>query len=164
MIKLAKDKTEKTNAMRILDKFKVSYVHRCWESATSENTGTELAAALGQNPEQVFKTLVTVSKSGDYYVFMIPVDETLDLKKAAAAVQEKALSMLKSKELLPLTGYVHGGCSPVGMKKQFPTVIHETARNFDTILFSAGKIGHQLEVSLEGLSRAVKFSLADIVV
>lgn len=164
VIILAKEKTEKTNAMRILDRCRISYVHRCWEAASSENTGTELAAALGQDPEQVFKTLVTVSKSGAYYVFMIPVAETLDLKKAAAAVQEKALSMLKSKELLPLTGYVHGGCSPVGMKKQFPTVIHETARNFDTILFSAGKIGHQLEVSLDGLSRAVKFSLADIVV
>lgn len=164
MINLAKDKTEKTNAMRILDRCKAQYVHSSWEEATSENTGTELAAALGQDPRQVFKTLVTVSRSGAYYVFMIPVAETLDLKKAAAAVQEKALSMLKAKELLPLTGYVHGGCSPVGMKKQFPTVIHETAADFDTILFSAGKIGHQLETSLDDLSRAVKFSLADIVV
>lgn len=161
---MSKDKTEKTNAMRILDRCKVQYVHRCWENATSENTGVELAAALGQNPEQVFKTLVTVSKSGCYYVFMIPVPETLDLKKAAAAVHEKALSMLKSKDLLPLTGYVHGGCSPVGMKKQFPTVIHKTAAEFDTILFSAGKIGHQLETSLDALNRAIKFSLEDIVV
>lgn len=164
MIILSKDKTEKTNAMRILDRCKASYVHRCWESATSENTGVELAAALGQDQRRVFKTLVTVSKSGAYYVFMIPVAETLDLKKAAAAVGEKALSMLRSKDLLPLTGYVHGGCSPVGMKKQFPTVIHETAAEFDTILFSAGKIGHQLETSLNALSRAVKFSLADIIV
>lgn len=161
---MSKDKTEKTNAMRILDRCKVQYVHRCWENATSENTGVELAAALDQNPEQVFKTLVTVSKSGCYYVFMIPVPKTLDLKKAAAAVHEKSLSMLKSKDLLPLTGYVHGGCSPVGMKKQFPTVIHKTAAEFDTILFSAGKIGHQLETSLDALNRAIKFSLEDIVV
>ncbi len=161
---MAKDKTEKTNAMRILDRCKVQYIHRCWENATSENTGVELATALGQDPKQVFKTLVTVSKSGCYYVFMIPVQETLDLKKAASAVNEKALSMLKSKELLPLTGYVHGGCSPIGMKKQFPTVIHKTAAEFDTILFSAGKIGHQLETSLSALGCAIKFSLEDIIV
>lgn len=161
---MSKDKIEKTNAMRILERNKVLFVHRVWEQATSENTGTELAAALGQNPDQVFKTLVTTTKSGLYYVFMIPVSETLDLKKAAAAVNEKSLSMLKSKELFPITGYVHGGCSPVGMKKQFPTVIHKTAKDFKTILFSAGKIGHQLEVSLDDLCRAVKFSLEDIVV
>lgn len=161
---MPKDKIEKTNAMRILDRCKVQYVHRYWENADSENTGVELAAALGQNPKQVFKTLVTASKSGSYYVFMIPVSETLDLKKAAASVHEKSLSMLKSKELLPLTGYVHGGCSPVGMKKQFTTVIHKTAKDFDTILFSAGKIGHQLETSLEALSCAIKFSLEDIIV
>lgn len=161
---MSKDKTEKTNAMRILDRCKVHYTHRCWEAATAENTGVELADALGQDPERVFKTLVTVAKSGSYYVFMIPVAETLDLKKASAAVHEKALSMLKSKELLPLTGYVHGGCSPIGMKKTFPTVIHKTAKEFETILFSAGKIGHQLEVSLNDLNRAIKFSLEDIIV
>lgn len=161
---MSKDKTEKTNAMRILDRCKVHYTHRCWEAATAENTGVELADALGQDPERVFKTLVTVAKSGSYYVFMIPVAETLDLKKASAAVHEKTLSMLKSKELLPLTGYVHGGCSPIGMKKTFPTVIHKTAKEFETILFSAGKIGHQLEVSLNDLNRAIKFSLEDIIV
>ncbi len=161
---MSKDKTEKTNAMRILDRCKVHYTHRCWEAATAENTGVELADALGQDPERVFKTLVTTAKSGSYYVFMIPVAETLDLKKASVAVHEKALSMLKSKELLPLTGYVHGGCSPIGMKKTFPTVIHKTAKEFETILFSAGKIGHQLEVSLNDLNRAIKFSLEDIIV
>ncbi len=161
---MAKDKFDKTNAMRILDRAKVSYIHRSWESATAENTGVELAVALGQNPEQVFKTLVTQSKSGSHYVFMIPVAETLDLKKAAAAVNEKSLSMLKSKDLLPITGYVHGGCSPVGMKKQFVTTIHSSAQDFSTILFSAGKIGHQLEASLDDLSRALPFSFADIVV
>ena len=161
---MAKDKFDKTNAMRILDRAKVSYIHRSWEDATAENTGVELAAALGQNPCQVFKTLVTQAKSGIYYVFMIPVAETLDLKKAAAAVNEKALAMLKAKELLPLTGYVHGGCSPIGMKKQFTTTIHSSAQNFETILFSAGKIGHQLEVNLSDLGKALAFSFADIVV
>ena len=144
---MAKEKLEKTNAIRILEREKVSYQHRSWSAATKENTGVELAQALGQPPEQVFKTLVTVGKSGNHYVFMLPVAETLHLKKAAAAVGEKAVSMIKEKELLPLTGYVHGGCSPIGMKKLFPTVIHESALQFDTILCSAGKIGHQLEVS-----------------
>ena len=161
---MAKEKLEKTNAMRILDRAKIAYTHRCWEEATAEHTGVELAAALGQNPAQVFKTLVTAGKSGAYSVFMIPVAETLDLTKAAAAVHEKALTMLKAKELLPLTGYVHGGCSPVGMKKLFVTTIHQSAGDFEKILFSAGKIGHQLEVSLSDLSRVVPYALADVVV
>ena len=161
---MAKEKLEKTNAMRILDRAKIAYTHRCWEEATAEHTGVELAAALGQNPAQVFKTLVTAGKSGADDVFMIPVAETLDLKKAAAAVHEKALTMLKAKELLPLTGYVHGGCSPVGMKKLFVTTIHQSAGDFEKILFSAGKIGHQLEVSLSDLSRVVPYALADVVV
>lgn len=161
---MAKEKVEKTNAMRILDRAKVPYVHRCWEQATGQHTGVELAAALGQDPSQVFKTLVTVGKSGEHYVFLVPVAEELDLKKAAAAVGEKAVSMCKSKELLPLTGYIHGGCSPVGMKKLFRTTIHRTAADFPTILCSAGKIGHQLELSLEGLGKVVPFQLADIIV
>ncbi len=101
---------------------------------------------LNQDPEQVFKTLVTKGAGGGYYVFDIPVAENLDLKKAAKAVGEKSIAMLPQKELLPLTGYVHGGCSPVGMKKQFPTVFHETVELFDTICVSAGKIGAQVEV------------------
>ena len=145
---MAKEKVIKTNAIRMLDKAKVPYVHRSWEQATGQHTGVELAAALGQNPEQVFKTLVTVAKSGEHYVFLVPVAEELDLKKAAAAVGEKAISMCKSKDLLALTGYIHGGCSPIGMKKLFRTTIHESAQNFPTILCSAGKIGHQLELSL----------------
>ena len=161
---VAKEKIEKTNAMRILDRSKIAYIHRCWEDATAEHTGVELAAALQQNPEQVFKTLVTAGKSGAYYVFMIPVAETLDVKKAAAAVHEKALTMLKAKDLLPLTGYVHGGCSPVGMKKLFVTTIHQSAENFETILFSAGKIGHQLEVSLADLRKVIPYAFADVVV
>lgn len=161
---MAKEKIEKTNAIRILDKAKVPYVHRRWEQATGQHTGVELAAALGQDPAQVFKTLVTVGKSGEHYVFLVPVAEELDLKKAAAAVGEKAVSMCKSKDLLPLTGYIHGGCSPIGMKKLFRTTIHQTAADFPTILCSAGKIGHQLELSPEGLKKVVPFQLADIIV
>ncbi len=161
---MAKEKIEKTNAIRILDKAKIHYIHRSWDKATGQHTGIELAAALGQNPAQVFKTLVTVAKSGEHYVFLVPVAEELDLKKAASAVGEKAVTMCKSKELLGLTGYIHGGCSPVGMKKQFRTTIHQTAKNFPVILCSAGKIGHQLEISLDGLEKVVPFQLADITV
>lgn len=122
----------------ILEQHKAAYRSYCY-AGTGAVSGTEVAAALGENPDQVFKTLVTVSKSHKYYVFMLPVDKELDLKKAAAAVGEKAVDMLKSKELLPLTGYVHGGCSPIGMKKVFPTVIDASAQNFDAIIFSAGQ-------------------------
>ncbi len=161
---MAKEKLEKTNAIRILDRAKVPYIHHQWEQATGKNTGIELAKALGQDPAQVFKTLVTVGKSDEHYVFLIPVSEELDLKKAAAVVGEKAISMCKSKELLPLTGYIHGGCSPIGMKKLFRTTIHQTAADYPVILCSAGKIGHQLEVSLDGLQKVVPFQLADITV
>ena len=147
---MAKEKLEKTNAIRILEREKVSYQHRSWPAATKENTGVELAQALGQPPEQVFKTLVTVGKSGNHYVFMLPVAETLHLKKAATAVGEKAVSMIKEKELLPLTGYVHG-------------VIHESALQFDTILCSAGKIGHQLEVSPLDIQKVTGCTFADII-
>ena len=117
---------------------------------------------LGQNPDMVFKTLVTVGKSGNHYVFMIPVAKELDLRKAAKAVGEKNVEMIKSKELLPLTGYIHGGCSPVGMKKFFTTTIDETAKNFPTIMFSGGAIGIQIETSLSELSKVIRFSTADL--
>lgn len=153
---------EKTNVMRTLDRLKIPYdAHSYIEAETT--VGTEIAAILGQDPNKVFKTLVTEAKSGKHYVFMIPVAEELDLKKAAAAVGEKAISMLKSKELLPLTGYVHGGCSPISMKKPFPTAIHYTAADFDTILFSAGKIGYQIETSLAELQKAVTVKTADLI-
>ena len=122
----------------------------------------DAAKAMGQNPEQVFKTLVTVGKSGEHYVFVIPVNAELDLKKAANAVGDKAVSMIKSKELLPLTGYIHGGCSPIGMKKPFQTVIDESSMLFDTIIFSAGKIGYQVEVAPDDLKRLVNYSTADL--
>ena len=119
---------------------------------------------LRQNPEQVFKTLVTVGKTKTNYVFVIPVAEELDLKKAAKAVGEKSIEMIKSIELLPLTGYVHGGCSPIGMKKALKTTVHETAKDFDTIVFSAGKIGYQVEMNAKDLEKVIRLNYADVVV
>lgn len=152
----------KTNVMRILDKHRVSYKHYQYD-AEQAVSGEEVAAILGENPDQVFKTLVTVAKSKKYYVFMLPVASELDLKKAAAAVKEKSVEMLKSKELLPLTGYVHGGCSPVGMKKFFTTTIDSSAQNFSSIIFSGGRRGSQIETSLEDLRKVICFSLADLI-
>lgn len=151
----------KTNVMRMLDKHKINYKHYTY-AETNAVSGVEVANVLGQNPEQVFKTLVTVSKSKKYYVFMVPVEKELDLKKAAHAVGEKSVEMIKSKELLPVTGYIHGGCSPIGMKKFFDTTIDISAKNFDTIIFSAGKIGYQVELSLDELSKVIRFQLAEI--
>ena len=151
----------KSNVMRVLDKHKIKYKSYCY-LGTGALSGSEVAAALGQNPACVFKTLVTVSKSRHFYVFMLPVNHELDLKKAAAAVEEKALDMLPQKELLPLTGYVHGGCSPIGMKKLFKTTIDATAANFPTIIFSAGKIGYQVELALSDLQKVISCALADI--
>ena len=149
--------------MRILDKYKIPYNHYSYAD-TDAISGVEVAAALNQNPDKVFKTLVTVSKSKKYYVFMIPVAKELDLKKAAHAVNEKSIEMLHLKELLPLTGYVHGGCSPIGMKKQFDTVIDSSALDFDTIIFSAGKIGYQVELSPDNLKKVINYSAAEITV
>lgn len=152
----------KTNVMRMLDKAKVNYKHYTYVN-TDAISGIEVATVLKQNPLQVFKTLVTVAKSGQHYVFLIPVEKELDLKKAAQAVNEKSVEMLKLKDLLPLTGYIHGGCSPIGMKKFFTTVIDSSAENFNTIIFSAGKIGYQVEMSLEDLRKVIKFELKKIV-
>lgn len=151
----------KTNVMRMLDKHKISYKHYTYAD-TDAVSGVDVAAVLRQNPLQVFKTLVTVAKSKKYYVFILPVEKELDLKKAAHAVGEKSVEMLKSRELLPVTGYIHGGCSPIGMKKFFTTTIDCSALNFDTIIFSAGKIGYQVEVSLDDLRKVITFELADI--
>ena len=152
---------EKTNVMRLLESKKVKYNSYCYLDTGAIN-GLEVAKALNQNPDVVFKTLVTISSKNINYVFVIPVCKELDLKKAAKAVGEKKIEMLKSKDLLPLTGYVHGGCSPIGMKKNFRTVIHETASNYDTIIFSGGKIGYQVEVSLNDLSKIIRYEIADI--
>ena len=127
-------------------------------------SGAQIAGILGEPAEKVFKTLVTQGKSGAYYVFVVPVESELDLKKAAKAAGEKAVSMIKQKDLLPLTGYVHGGCSPIGMKKQFPTFIHETASDLDKIFVSAGKVGFQIELAPADLIKAAGCRLADIAV
>jgi Cys-tRNA(Pro)/Cys-tRNA(Cys) deacylase len=153
----------KTNVMRILDKSKISYNHYDYVN-TRAISGMEVASILNQNPNQVFKTLVTISKSKKYYVFVIPVNKELDLKKAASSVNEKNNEMIKSKDLLAITGYIHGGCSPIGMKKNFTTVINDTANNFETIIFSAGKIGYQIELSLNELHKVIDFKLDDLVV
>ena len=153
---------EKTNVMRILEQKKIRYNSYSYVS-TQAISGMEVATALNQDPNCVFKTLVTVGTSRNNYVFLVPVDKELNLKKAAKSVNEKKVEMIKSKELLPLTGYIHGGCSPIGMKKQFKTVINSTAQNFEKIIFSAGKIGYQVEMSLENLQKVINFTLADIV-
>lgn len=152
---------QKTNVMRILDQAKMSYQHYCYAD-TDAVSGLDVATVLGQDPERVFKTLVAVGKSGEHYVFVIPVSKELDLRKAAKAVNEKSVDMIKAKELLPLTGYIHGGCSPIGMKKRFVTVINDSATKYETILFSAGKIGYQIELTLDDLEKIIPFSLVEI--
>ena len=152
---------EKTNVMRILDQKNIKYISHCYIN-TNAISGIEVATVLKQNPDQLFKTLVTVGTTNTNYVFLVPVDKELDLKKAANVVHEKSIEMVKSKDLLKLTGYIHGGCSPIGMKKQFKTVIDITAQNFDTIIFSAGKIGYQVELSLEELKEIIEFELREI--
>ena len=144
-------KDDKTNVMRILAQAKIEYAAHSYGDGKTALSGAEVAAELGQDPACVFKTLVTVGRSGGHYVFMIPVLAELDLKKAASAAGEKSVEMIKQKELLPLTGYVHGGCSPIGMKKQFATFADSSALGFETIFFSAGKIGAQVEVAPEDL-------------
>ena len=156
-----KKKEEKTNVMRILEQKKAIFLNHDYTHAVTTN-GEEVARVLGQDPNRVFKTLVTQGASKQYHVFMVPVCRELHLKKAAAAVGEKSIALIPQKDLLPLTGYVHGGCSPIGMKKAFHTVIDATAQSFDTIVFSAGKIGYQVELSLEELKKAVTFTLQDI--
>ena len=162
---MAKKKDEKTNVMRTLEQKKIPYTAHTYphEEGVAVD-GVTVAGMLNQNPAAVFKTLVAKGASGGYYVFDIPVAETLDLKKAAKAVGEKSIAMLPSKELLPLTGYVHGGCSPVGMKKQFPTVFHESCTELSAVMVSAGKIGYQVEVKPDDLIGLVGAKTADVIV
>lgn len=154
---------EKTNVMRLLEQKKIKFQSHHLD-LTEAVSGVEMAARLGQNPSQVFKTLVTVGKSKTNYVFVIPVNGELDLKKAAKCTGEKSIEMIKSRELLPLTGYVHGGCSPIGMKKSFKTFVHETAKDFDTIVFSAGKIGCQVQLDVKDLEKMIRLGYADLVI
>ncbi len=152
---------DKTNAMRILDQKKIEYKVHTYLN-TGAISGVDVAQVLGENKKEVFKTLVTISSEKNYFVFLIPVEEELDLKAAAKSVGQKKIEMLKSKDLLPLTGYIHGGCSPIGMKKFFKTTIDKSASNNDKIIFSGGKIGYQIETTLEELSKVIKYELADI--
>ena len=153
---------EKTNVMRVLDQKKVAYEsHSYTPDATM--TGEEIAALLREDPAHVFKTLVTRGRTGQYFVFVVPVAAELELKKAAKAAGEKSIEMIKQKELLPLTGYVHGGCSPIGMKKAFKTFIHETAESLDKMFVSAGKVGFQVELSPQDLAKTVGCGFADLV-
>ena len=160
---MAKNKEEKTNVMRTLEQKKIPYTAFSYDP-DGPIDGVSVAAEVGLDAAGVFKTLVTKGASGAYYVFDIPVAENLDLKKAAKAVGEKSIAMLPQKELLPLTGYVHGGCSPVGMKKQFPTVFHETVNDLELVAVSAGKIGHQVQVKPGDLLNLLRAKTADVVV
>lgn len=149
--------------MRILDAAHVDHVIHSVD-ATGEDTGVDIAHRAGEDPDHVFKTLVTQGKSGEHLVFMIPVACELDLRKAARAAGEKSVAMVRSRELFELTGYVHGGCSPLGMKKPFRTFIDETCILFDTILFSGGRIGTQIEMSFDGLANIIEIEAVDLVV
>lgn len=154
-------KQEKTNVMRLLQQKKIPYIMHDY-SESGAIAGDEVARTLGENPEQVFKTLVTVGKTKQYYVFLVPVNKELNLKKAASTVGEKSIEMIKSKDLLGLTGYVHGGCSPVGMKKFFTTTIDSSAERFEKIFFSAGRIGSQVEIAVNDIEKIIKHSFAEI--
>lgn len=162
---MAKNKEEKTNVMRVLEQKKIAYTAHTYphEEGVAVD-GVTVARSMGFDPASVFKTLVARGAKGQFYVFDVPVAANLDLKKAAKAVGEKSIEMIHQKELLPLTGYVHGGCSPVGMKKLFPTVFHETAENLETMIVSAGKIGYQVELAPHDLAALVRAKFADITV
>ena len=150
----------KTNVMRIIESKHINYVPHTYNANILN--GEDVAKALSLNANQVFKTLVTVGSNLNHYVFVVPVNKTLNLKLAAKAVGQKSIEMIKQKELLPLTGYIHGGCSPIGMKKQFETVVDALALNFETIIFSAGRVGFQVEMSPQDLKQIVNCSFSDI--
>ena len=156
-------KSSKTNVMRVLEQHKISYEAYSYGDGVTAASGTEVAEILGKDPLNVFKTLVTAGRSGQHYVFVVPCCFELDLKKAAEAVGEKNIEMIRSKELLPLTGYIHGGCSPIGMKKLFPTVVDISARDIPKIVFSGGHIGIQVEVAPGDLEQVVPLKYADII-
>lgn len=151
----------KTNAMRMLDKLKIPYDFETYECEEFEN-GVQIAKLLGESPEMTFKTLVTVGKSAAYYVFVLPVDREMDLKKCAKAVGEKSLEPIHVKDIQSITGYIRGGCSPIGMKKSFRTVIHESAKHLDTVIVSGGRLGLQLKLTPENLIKACSGEFADI--
>ncbi len=160
---MAKHKEEKTNVMRILDQKRVPYTPHTYPTGATAPDGETVAALVGMDPASVFKTLVCRGASGGYYVFDIPVSATLDLKKAAKAAGEKSVAMIAQKELLPLTGYIHGGCSPVGMKKPFPVVFHESVTDLGTVAVSAGKVGCQIECRPADLLALTGADTADLI-
>ncbi len=151
----------KTNAMRMLDKLKIPYEFQTYECENFTD-GVQIAKMLGQPVEIVYKTLVTVGKSSKYYVFVLPVDREMDLKKCARAVGEKSLEPIHVKDIQSITGYIRGGCSPIGMKKQFRTVIHESGKALETIIVSGGRLGLQLKLTPENLVKACTGEFADI--
>lgn len=151
---------EKTNVMRLLDAKKIEY--KAYEYDKNETDGMNVAKLVGKDENQVFKTLVTRSNNNKYFVFCIPVNKSLDLKKAASSVKVKSIEMIKQKELLPLTGYTHGGCSPIGMKKPFTTTIDASCMNFDTICVSAGKVGYQVEIKVEDLKTYINANICEL--
>lgn len=155
-------KEAKTNAMRILDRNKIAYKEHLYESDGFAD-GVTIAKKLNQPTERVFKTLVAVGKSRSYYVFVVPVAEELNLKAAAAAVGEKSVEMIHVKDINSVTGYIRGGCSPIGMKKQFKTVINDSARNFDNIIFSGGRRGAQIEMNPNELADLIGAAFAHII-
>ena len=155
------EKIEKTNVMRVLDQKKIKYTPHYYDNTITN--GMEVANTLNLDPNKVFKTLVTVGSSKRDYVFVVPVNSELDLKKAAIAVGEKSIEMIKSKELLDLTGYIHGGCSPIGMKKPFRTVMSESALNYEEVTFSAGKIGYQVEMNPQDLKKLINITFTLII-
>ena len=155
-------KEVKTNAMRILDRMKISYEHDTYECDEFVD-GLQVADMLGTDRSLVYKTLVTVGKSGGFYVFVIPIEAEIDFKKAARVVGEKSLEMLHLKDLTKVTGYIRGGCTAVGMKKQYPTVIQESAQSLSHMYVSGGKLGMQLKLAPEDLRRAADASYADVI-
>ena len=159
---MAKEKEVKTNAMRILDKLKINYSVNTYECDEFID-GVHIADMLGQSYDSSFKTLVLVGKSKNYYVFVLPIDKELDMKKCARAVGEKSLEMVHVKDINAVTGYIRGGCTPIGMKKQYRTIIHSTAQAFDRIIVSGGKLGLQLELAPEDLAKACGGEFGDII-
>ena len=159
---MAKKET-KTNAMRMLESAGIAYTEHTYDVEDGKLDGVSVAEKCGEDPEQVFKTLVTEGNDRNHYVFVIPVREKLDLKACARAAGVKSIEMIPQKELLPLTGYIHGGCSPIGMKKHFPTFIHQSAVGLKTILVSAGRVGCQIELAPDDLIRIAQCTPADII-
>ncbi len=155
-------KNEKTNVMRILDKAGINYQSHTYSHEDGLIDGNSIARKMNQNPKQVFKTLVTKGNSKNYFVFVIPVDKELNLKAAAKAVHEKSVEMIPVADINKVTGYIRGGCSPIGMKKQFVTVIDSSCREFDSIIFSAGKIGYQVQLSPTALTEFIHADIEDI--